>query len=284
MFDGVLVWIDPISGERDRSLLDRQLRQIAAGGTWVSAHPDTIQRMGTKEVLYRTRSLGWGADTRLYRSVDELRAGLRAGIATAHTRVLKQNRGNGGIGVWKVEAVDPSNELVRVQHAAPRDDVTEEMPLDAFVTRCEQYLSGDGLVIDQPFATRLAEGMIRAYLVEREVVGFARQQPASPADPRTAPSPDRVLGMPSAKTMFDPDEPEFRSLRHHLEEEWVPGLQQLTGVTDDSLPVLWDADFLYGPRTERGDDTYMLCEINVSSVIPFPPAAPANIAAAVARR
>ena len=37
-----------------------------------------------------------------------------------------------------------------------------------------------------------------------------------------------------------------------------------------SLPVLWDADFLYGPRTASGDDTYVLCEINVSSVIPFP--------------
>jgi hypothetical protein len=46
----------------------------------------------------------------------------------------------------------------------------------------------------------------------------------------------------------------------------------------ESLPVLWDADFLYGPRTASGEDTYVLCEINVSSVLPFPAQVPAEIA------
>jgi hypothetical protein len=47
---------------------------------------------------------------------------------------------------------------------------------------------------------------------------------------------------------------------------------------------LWDADFLYGPRTASGDDTYVLCEINVSSVIPFPEQAPAAVARLVLAR
>lgn len=34
----------------------------------------------------------------------------------------------------------------------------------------------------------------------------------------------------------------------------------------ESLPIVWDADFLYGPRTATGEDTYVLWEINVSSV------------------
>ena len=59
---------------------------------------------------------------------------------------------------------------------------------------------------------------------------------------------------------------------------------RVLGITDDELPVLWDADFLYGPRTQSGADTYMLCEINVSSVLPFPPGAPANVAVAAKRR
>jgi uncharacterized protein DUF6815 len=50
------------------------------------------------------------------------------------------------------------------------------------------------------------------------------------------------------------------------------------------LPVLWDADFLLGPRDENGADTYVLCEINVSAVTPFPAEAPPKIALAVARR
>ena len=41
-------------------------------------------------------------------------------------------------------------------------------------------------------------------------------------------------------------------------------------VDTDSLPPIWDADFLYGPKTTHGEDPYVLCEINVQSVYPFP--------------
>jgi hypothetical protein len=55
--DGVLVWVDPLSAGKDRSQLDPLLREVAARGIWVSAHPDVILKMGVKEVLYRTRDL-----------------------------------------------------------------------------------------------------------------------------------------------------------------------------------------------------------------------------------
>ena len=209
-FDGVLVWVDPLSGEDDRAVLDARLREVAARGTWVSAHPDTILRMGTKEVLYRTRHLGWGAETRLYSSVEEFRTGFPASLTRGQARVLKQHRGNGGIGVWKVTPLRPDAELIRVQHAAPRDDTTDDVALVDFMDRWSSYLDGAGKLIDQPFAPRLTEGMIRAYLVEREVVGFARQEPIPRSVDPTAPAPDRVLGMPSAKTMSAADAPEYR--------------------------------------------------------------------------
>ncbi|MCU1465052.1 MAG: hypothetical protein JWM72_980 [Actinomycetia bacterium] len=284
VFDGVLVWVDPISGDGDRTVLDALLRNVASQGTWVSAHPDAILKMGTKEVLHRTRSLGWGADTHLYSTIDEFRTSFPAVLTAGEPRVLKQHRGNGGIGVWKVTSIDRHAGVVRVQHAAPRDDATEDMTLEAFIARCSPYFAAAGKLIDQPFAPRLAEGMIRAYFVERDMVGFARQQPANRTVDPNAPDPDRVLGMPAAKTMYPADDPEFQALRSLLEDEWLPGLQRLVDVADAELPVLWDADFLYGPRTDRGDDTYMLCEINVSSVIPFPEAVPAKLALAVKRR
>jgi hypothetical protein len=84
--------------------------------------------------------------------------------------------------------------------------------------------------------------------------------------------------------MFDADAPEYRALRAHLEREWVPEMCRVLGIADDELPVLWDADLLFGPRSQNGADTYMLCEINVSSVLPFPPGAPANVAVAAKRR
>src|SRR5579871_1720438 len=72
-FDGVLVWVNPIHEGRNRVNLDAMLREVAAGGVWVSAHPDVILKMGTKEVLYRTRKMDWGSDTALYRTFDAMR-------------------------------------------------------------------------------------------------------------------------------------------------------------------------------------------------------------------
>jgi hypothetical protein len=52
----------------------------------------------------------------------------------------------------------------------------------------------------------------------------------------------------------------------------------MLGIEPASLPIIWDADFLYGPRTASGKDTYVLCEINVSSCFAIPDEAPAAIA------
>ena len=49
--DGVLVWVNPSHEGRNRANLDALLHEIAASGVWVSAHPDVILKMGTKEVL-----------------------------------------------------------------------------------------------------------------------------------------------------------------------------------------------------------------------------------------
>ena len=63
--DGVLVWVDPIHEGKTRSVLDAMLRDVASRGPWVNAHPDVILKMGVKEVLHRTKHLGWGTDTHL---------------------------------------------------------------------------------------------------------------------------------------------------------------------------------------------------------------------------
>jgi hypothetical protein len=63
-----------------------------------------------------------------------------------------------------------------------------------------------------------------------------------------------------------------------MENEWVPQMMQLFSLDRGALPIIWDADFLYGPRNAAGDDTYVLGEINVSSVFPIPEQAPAAIA------
>ena len=57
-------------------------------------------------------------------------------------------------------------------------------------------------------------------------------------------------------------------------------MKDLLGLDTQSLPVMWDADFLYGPKDASGCDTYVLCEINISCVWPFPPRATMDVARA----
>ena len=69
-----------------------------------------------------------------------------------------------------------------------------------------------------------------------------------------------------------------------MERDWVPGLARILGIELLDLPVIWDADFLMGPKTLDGEDTYVLCEINVSSVFPIPDEAPNALAETLLRR
>jgi Domain of unknown function (DUF6815) len=70
-----------------------------------------------------------------------------------------------------------------------------------------------------------------------------------------------------------------------MESQWVPAMQRLLSTDTTSLPVLWDAKFLSGPGTKRGEDAHALREINVIAVVPFPEHASAQIAeTALARR
>lgn len=284
--DGVLAWFNPVEGGRDRSTLNAMLRDVAMKGVLVSAHPDVIDRIGTKEVLYRTRTMGWGCDTRFYTTVTAMRAELPASLRAGDSRVLKQIRGQSGEGVWQVALAERSGAgassvstgaLVRVRHAK-RGSPEELMPLDAFIAMCGPYFHAAPGMIDQAYQPRLTDGMIRCYLVRDRVVGFGEQlvnmlYPSSPgAALGTAP-------LPGPRHYFPPTRPDFQRLKEKLERQWVDELCAIVGLSRSRLPVLWDADFLYGPRDADGADTYVLCEINVSSAYPFPPDAMAPLVA-----
>lgn len=288
--DAALVWLNPIHDGRDRSILDALLRDVAAHGVFVSAHPDVILKMGTKEVLFTTQEMGWsGGDIHLYRSAAELHSQLPARLAVGAVRVLKQNRGNGGDGIWRVERAErpgpPDRSgtrgdlTLRVLHAL-RGSQEQEMPLHAFVTRCEAYFERGGQMIDQPFQSPLPGGMVRCYLTHDEVVGFGHQYVTALTRPEgglEAPPPSPRLYYPQTKAEFQP-------LRARMEDEWIPQLQGLLEIPRASLPVLWDADFLYGPKEGAGDDSFRLCEINVSSVHPFPDSAVPRVVEATIQR
>jgi hypothetical protein len=258
-----------------RATLDAMLRDVVSRSPWVSAHPDVNLKMGVKEVLHRTRQLGWGTDTHLYRSPSDFRDNFPARLASSSPRVLKQNRGNGGHGVWKVELTG-APEHVRVLHGR-RSSLPEDMKLADFMTRCEAYFAAEGCIIDQPFQPRLPEGMIRCYMGADKVVGFGHQLIKALIPPPPG-GPDAPEAQPGPRVMYGPDAAPFQTLRAKMEPEWTPQMMQILGMDTAALPIIWDADFLYGPRTAAGEDTYVLCEINVSSVFAIPDQAPAAIA------
>jgi hypothetical protein len=276
----VLVWCNPIEGGRRRDRLDALLRRIADAGACVSAHPDAILKLGTKDVLVDTRDLPFGSDVHRVDSLAQLEAELPARLQVG-ARVLKQHRGHSGMGVWRVESARDAPARLLVRHAQ-RGSEEEAMDLPALLQRLAPYFdpAAGGHMIDQPWQPRLAEGMVRAYLVEDRVAGFGHQAvnalfPSAPGQPAPQPGPRLYHG---------PELAAFQDLRRLLETGWVDLLRSRVGLPRERLPLLWDCDFLLGEHAPGEPERYVLCEINVSSVAPFPPSAIGPIVSAVRSR
>jgi hypothetical protein len=278
--DGVLVWHNPIEGGRRRDRLDALLRELADAGVFVSAHPDTIVRMGTKDVLVATRELPFGSDVHRIDSLPQLRAELPQRLQRG-ARVLKQHRGHSGIGVWRVESVEGSRDRVRLRHAQ-RGSEEAVVAFDDMVQTMAPYFEADagGHMIDQAWQPRLTEGMVRAYLVGDRVAGFGHQA-VNALFPAQGDAPPPAAG---PRLYHGADDPRFQQLRTRLESGWIEQLRGAVGVPAERLPLLWDIDFMHGAPAADGTPRHVLCEINVSSVSPFPPSAIDPLVAAVRQR
>jgi hypothetical protein len=201
-----------------------------------------------------------------------MRAELPGRLA-AGPRVIKRNRGNGGQGVWKVEMLGKSQ--VRVLDATK--EASDKLPLETFLARCDGYF-GDGCIIDQPFQARLTEGVVRCYMAGDRCAGFGHQKVKA------------LVEEPAARAQAGPRlyasnaDARFQRLQRLMEDRWTPELMSLLDISSRDLPIIWDADFMLGPRDANGVDSYVLGEINVSSVFPIPDEAPSEIARTVVGR
>jgi hypothetical protein len=272
---GVLVWYNPIEGRRDRSQLDTMLREVAAHGVFVSTHPDTIQKLGTKDVLLAVSDLPFGTDVHRVETLAQAQAQLPDRLALG-ARVLKQRRGHSGIGIWRIER--RGDDRYAVRHAL-RGCEEEIVDLGGVMQRIAPYFENANHMIDQAWQPRMVEGMTRAYLVQGRVAGFGHQARIALHPPGD--STDGLL--PSKRLYSGPDDDRFQDLRRRLEHEWLHQLCSRVGIEPQCLPMLWDADFLLGERDNPAEEKYALCEINVSSVSPFPGSAIAPLVQATCR-
>jgi hypothetical protein len=263
--DGVLVWHNPIEAGRKRQLLDALLGRVAARGVFVSTHPDTILRLGTKDVLLDVRDLPFGSDAHAVADVQDLAASVRPRLESG-PRVLKQHRGHSGIGVWRIERMTGGCYALRHAERGASEEIVDFATIVARLAPCFEER---GHMVDQAWQPRMIEGMTRAYLVRNRVAGFGHQAvnalfPASAG--HEAPQAGQRL-------YSDAEDPRFQDLRARLEGGWIDMLCSRAGVEPARVPLLWDVDFLLGERGPEEPERYVLCEINVSSVAPFPESA-----------
>jgi len=280
-YKAILVWVNPIEQQSDRKILDDLLMKLSAQGCFVSAHPDTILKMGTKEILYRIRETEFGGDIKLYHSFDDFKERFLLSKDSTGIRILKQYRGNGGDGIFKIDTTNIKNNKISITHAKIGDE-EKMMTIDELFKLFESYFKTSSMFIDQKWNQNIVNGMVRCYLSGSKVAGFGYQE-INALYPITESNP--VFKKPSQRFYFSENCGLFKDLKYIMENSWVSKLQEITGITNEMLPVIWDADFFINKiNTENTSEKYSLCEINVSCVSPFPESAIPYIGEEVKKR
>ena len=264
-YDAVLVWVNPIEQGNNRNRLDALLAEISNKGCFVSTHPEVILKMGTKDVLYKTRDMDWGGDVKMYTIHEDFVNSFPASLQRSKTRVLKQYRGNGGNGVYKI-SYSSANEI-KLTHAIT-GSIERTLSFDDLYSEFKAFFLNDGLLIDQEWNNNIVNGMARCYLSGEKVAGFGYQEINALYELNNKPY------LPSKRYYYTENCGLFSDLKEIMENKWVPQLQKILSIAKNNMPVIWDADFFINdPNSKNVAGKYSLCEINVSCVSPFPPSA-----------
>jgi hypothetical protein len=269
-FDAVLVWVNPIEQGKDRRKLDLLLAELSDKGCFVSAHPEVILKIGTKDVLYKTKNIGWGGATTIYLNHDDFVARFPGSLQRSGVKVLKQYRGNGGNGVYKVATGRSDKEVILI-HAKNNDEAKTVFWSD-FFEEFKLYFLNDGLLIEQEWNNHHANGMVRCYLSGTKVAGFGYQEVNALYG--LSINDAKIHLLPSKRYYFTENCGLFSDLKEIMENDWALQLQKSQSISNKMMPVIWDADFFINNiNSNTAVGKYSLCEINVSCVSPFPPSA-----------
>mmetsp|Transcript_24097 Transcript_24097/g.62618 ORF Transcript_24097/g.62618 Transcript_24097/m.62618 type:complete len:349 (-) Transcript_24097:216-1262(-) len=262
--DGVIVRINPgkykgVTMKKVNTLM----KEMAGAGKAVMSHPDVIKRMGAKDALVKIKDLSCGmSDTFAYYDIPSFKESFPTTVATG-TRVLKQNRGSQGEGIWVVKVKEgqdgpvTGSTLLDLQEAV--DNHKEEMTVDEFLTFCEQYIEGDdGQLIDQRFLPRIVEGELRVNMIYNTPTEIVHKKPAEGGISATLSSGAKYVA-------YKPDAPEFKALMDNFINKDLALLMSTLEMEGQPLPLIWTADFILGEK-QAGVDTYLVGEFNCSCV------------------
>ncbi len=234
------------------------LQNLVNSGVMVLSDPKTMLSFGAKDAVSKLAGTAIVPEnTFAYYTPEELKEKFPKALATGK-RVLKQNRGSQGSGIWLVE-VDPTyigeiNNDTPVICKEAVDNHVENHKLGDFLEFCTQYVVGEnGMLVDMPYMPRITEGEIRIFLVGEKPVFIVHKKPAAGEFSAT-------LGSGAAYTYQTPAE--WPDLMKAFEEALPIAKERLGGL---ATPLIWTADFILDTKKD-GSDGYVLGEFNCSCV------------------
>ena len=244
------------------------LTKLADAGLVGMSTPADMMAYGAKDALVKLKDTPLVPDdTAAYYEVEELHNTFPTSLSYGE-RVLKQNRGSTGEGIWRVrladqelaQSVEPGTALpldTALKCTEAVDNQTHDYQLGAFMDFCDQYIVGDnGMLVDMRFMPRIVEGEIRILLVGNEPVFIVHKKPAEGGDNFSA------TLFSGAKYTYD--KPESWPELLEMFDKARPVIAEKLGDTKD-VPLIWTADFMLDDAPD-GTDTYVLGEINCSCV------------------
>ena len=246
------------------------LTKLADNGVIGMSTPAEMMAYGAKDALVKLADTPLVPDdTYAYYEVEEFHKTFPTSLSYGE-RVLKQNRGSTGEGIWRVHLADeeaaknltPGTALpldTKLKCTEAVDNHTEERELGEFMDFCDQYIIGDnGMLVDMRFMPRIVEGEIRILLVGKNPVFVVHKKPAAGGDNFSA-----TLFSGAKYTYDTPDKwPELIEMFEKARPLIAENLGKENGY---HVPLIWTADFMLD-TAEDGSDTYVLGEINCSCV------------------
>merc|ERR1711998_735609 len=238
-FDACIVRCNPGQIKKDggsQEKFDDGMRGYRKLGKQAWPSPDAMEKMGAKDALCKIASLHIGLeDTLAYYDEESFAAGFKKTMAFK-PRVIKQNRGSSGEGIWIIKLKNEGDyckaygdrscaddEVLCLMEA--NDNHAEEHTVAEFVEFCVngrtgksgtwtsagtgKYLEGGkaagGQLVDQRFCPRIVEGEVRVNMINDVPVGIIHKKPK-------AGGISAVGGTGSVYTFYDVDAPEYAEL------------------------------------------------------------------------
>merc|ERR1719265_1370861 len=237
-FDALIVRCNPgqIKADGgDQGTFDNAMRELRKGGMQIWPSPDVMEFMGAKDALTKVAKMNIGLeDTLAYYTTEAFEEGFKKTMAF-QPRVIKQNRGSSGEGIWIIKLKSGNYCAEFGEHSCTDDEElelmeandnhAEEHTVAEFVEFClngrteksgtwtskgvGKYLDGGkeagGQLVDQRFCPRIVEGELRYNCVGPKLVGIIHKKPKEGGI-------SAVSGTGSIYTFYGPEEPLFANL------------------------------------------------------------------------